>query len=75
MSTHNICFCEEIRKILSRYSSYLDIWLGPVVQSIVTLTSSFMTNLLTVVAKAFSNTLGPVVQSVISSVSSLRVVP
>ena len=33
------------------------IFLGPVVQSIVTLMSSFMTDLLTVVAKVFSNTL------------------
>ena len=78
MSTHNICFCAEIRKILSGYPSYLDISLdpeqGPIVQSIVSLTSSLMTNLLTVVAKAFSNTLGPVVQSVVSLVSSLRVV-
>ena len=34
-----------------------DCILGPVVQSIVSLTSSLMTNLLTVVAKVFSNTL------------------
>ena len=61
MSSHNICFYGEIRKILSGYPSYLDIWLdpeqGPGVQSIVSLTSSLMTNLLTVVAKVFSNTL------------------
>ena len=52
------------KKILSGYPSYLDIWLdplenleqGPVVQSIVSLTSSVMTNS-TVVAKVFSNIL------------------
>ena len=51
MSTHKL-FHGEI-KLLSRIPSYK----GPVVQSIVSLISLLMTNLLTIIAKVLSNTL------------------
>ena len=58
ITTHNVCFHGEIRKntiylVVKHVSSTAQ---GPVVQRIVTLTSSLMTNLFIVVAMIFSNT-------------------
>ena len=55
MSSQNICFLAEIRKNVNLATPYLE--LGPVVQSIVSLISLLVTNMLTVIAKVFSNTL------------------
>ena len=54
-STHKICLSAKSQNLL--LSSDLLCYLGPIVQSIVSLTSLLMTNSLTVVGKAFSNTL------------------
>ena len=68
MSTHNIRFCGEIRKILCGYpllSVAMMLWvklysiqkfhLGPVVQSVVSLTSSLRVISLTVLADSVHN--------------------
>ena len=63
MSTHNICIHREIRKILCGYPLlsvamfFNQKVLGPVVQSIVTLTSSLRVISLTVLADSIYNIL------------------
>ena len=66
MSTHNIWFCGEIRKISTFFGFKIMCLIccyellsdqGPVIQCIICLTSPLMTNLLTVADKVFLNTL------------------
>ena len=33
MSTHNLCFRGEIRKLICRYSSNLELWIDPLIWS------------------------------------------
>ena len=57
MSTHNICFHGKIRKIFFHFLLKIVPYLGPVVQSVVSLTSSLRVISLTVLADSIHNIL------------------
>ena len=58
INIHNICFHGEIRKIFTKYSILSEtISLGPVVQSVISLTSSLRVISLTVLVDSIDNIL------------------